>query len=92
MSRPVDAEYKWLKEVLGIPTYLGATLLGLSLPNGNTMLAFLLIIPSAIIYNAAWKEMLQIRSKDKSPSLFINIFIGQVLICGGLIGIARIFR
>lgn len=92
MSRPVHAEDKWLKEVLGVPTYLGATLLGLSLPNGNTLLALLVIIPSAVIYNAIWKEMFRIPSKDKSLGLFIHIVLGQILIWGGLIGIARIFR
>lgn len=78
MYKNLSTKEKWIKEILGLPTYLGAALLGLGLPNGGLLLVFIIIIPAAAIYNHVYDEIFFKRQVEKISSVRLHLFLGQI--------------
>ena len=78
-ENPISGVNKWIKEVVGLPTYLGATLLGMRVTDGQILLVILILLPFIKIYHLVYEHVFpgyQVNGKAWKLLAFFVIQIG----------------
>lgn len=88
MFKKLSSKEKWTKEIIGIPTYVGASILGMILPHGGFFLVLCALLPSAMIYNLIYDKFFLEEKIENISSRRIHIFFGQIVLWLTIIFIA----
>ena len=71
---------KWIKEVLGLPTYIPATLALMAMNNGdNLIIVYIGLIPFVIAYNLLFEYLFPESSISKQLNKATLLILGQII-------------
>ncbi len=71
---------KWIKEVLGLPTYIPATLALMAMNNGdNLIIVYIGLIPFVIVYNLLFEYLFPESSISKQLNKATLLILGQII-------------
>ncbi|HUW29650.1 MAG TPA: hypothetical protein VMV97_13675 [Sulfuriferula sp.] len=86
---PISSANKWIKEIVGLPTYLGATLLGMRVTDGQILLVILILLPFIKIYHLVYEQAFpEYQVKGKAWKL-LAFFVAQIVLWAAAMLIVR---
>ncbi len=69
---------KWIKEFVGIPSYLSMGFLGVMLSNGNIIIVLLMLIVAAAIYNGIYEMLFPGWNVSGKYLILSGFFLAQI--------------
>jgi ABC-type bacteriocin/lantibiotic exporter with double-glycine peptidase domain len=79
---------KWIKEIIGLPSYLAAGVIGVVISDGNFIILFFVMVIAAVIYNSIYSEFFVdfvITGKKKQLLVFLVLEVLILILILGLV-------
>ena len=74
--------HKWVKELIGLPTYIAATLLGMVVLDRGFIVTLLCVLFAAAVYNAIYEKIFPNYLTKGEIKKVLLVILSQVLIWG----------
>lgn len=75
---------KWVKELIGLPTWFGATMLGMGLTNGRLILVLILMLPLIKIYHLIYEYVFPNYDVKGKRLRIVGFIAAQIIFWTGL--------